>query len=475
MSIHIVCVIGLVFVFIVGTLRPINLGALALVMTFLVGSIFVGEGVTQMYSGFPLDLLVLLVGVTYLFGIAERNGTVRYVVEAVAHLVKDRRALIPWAIFLVAALPAMAGALGSAGVALLAPLAMRLAQRYNIDRRMIGLMVVHGAASGNFSPLNVLSAIVVQAVTRNGLQISTTTLFLGNLLYNIALAAVIYVVFGGLKLSRQTKDPTRKIIEESVESRAQHLSRDQVCTLLAILIVAVAAFVVGLNVGFVAFTAAVALHLIFPASSDKAEQKIAWGVVLLVCGVVTYVAAMQRYGTVDAVGHGIAGLSTPLIAGLLLCFVGAVTRQTIFRGSRLQIQSSLETSVHVEGYGYVFVIDEPLPVCISKTNRHAHPVIIFLAVDVCAADVVHAVCESCFRSSRYFEIRNLNPDWAIERLEPFGQVLSPSLFALILKRWRQIELHYVVGITRDASISIFVSEAFRIVFYDCSNPPLVTR
>ena len=278
-----------------------------------------------MYSGFPLDLLVLLVGVTYLFGIAERNGTVRYVVEAVAHLVKDRRALIPWAIFLVAALPAMAGALGSAGVALLAPLAMRLAQRYNIDRRMIGLMVVHGAASGNFSPLNVLSAIVVQAVTRNGLQISTTTLFLGNLLYNIALAAVIYVVFGGLKLSRQTKDPTWKIIEESVESRAQHLSRDQVCTLLAILIVAVAAFVVGLNVGFVAFTAAVALHLIFPASSDKAEQKIAWGVVLLVCGVVTYVAAMQRYGTVDVVGHGIAGLSTPLIAGLLLCFVGAVT------------------------------------------------------------------------------------------------------------------------------------------------------
>jgi di/tricarboxylate transporter len=201
---------------------------------------------------------------------------------------------------------------------------MRLAQRYNIDRRMIGLMVVHGAASGNFSPLNVLSAIVVQAVTRNGLQISASTLFLGNLLYNIALAAIIYVVFGGLKL-RDNKDPTSEIIEVSAESRPQHLSRDQVCTLLAILIVAVAAFVVGLNVGFLAFTAAVALHLIFPASSDKAEQKIAWGVVLLVCGVVTYVAAMQRYGTVDAVGHGIAGLSTPLIAGLLLCFVGAVT------------------------------------------------------------------------------------------------------------------------------------------------------
>ena len=67
------------------------------------------------------------------------------IVEAAARLVKGRRALVPWVVFVVAALPAMAGALGSAGVALLAPLAMRLARAYDIDRRMIGLMVVHGA------------------------------------------------------------------------------------------------------------------------------------------------------------------------------------------------------------------------------------------------------------------------------------------------------------------------------------------
>ena len=78
--------------------------------------------------------------------------------------------------------PAMAGALGSAGVALLAPLALRLARRYDIDRRMIGLMVVHGAAAGNFSPLNVLSAIVRQAVGRERPRDRRRrTLFLGNL------------------------------------------------------------------------------------------------------------------------------------------------------------------------------------------------------------------------------------------------------------------------------------------------------
>ncbi|HZS05419.1 MAG TPA: SLC13 family permease [Blastocatellia bacterium] len=326
MSIHVVGVIGLVLVFVIGTLRPINLGALALAMTFLVGTIFAGEGVKEIYGGFPVDLLVLLAGVTYLFAIAESNGTVGRVVEGAARLVKDRRALIPWMVFVVAALPAMAGALGSAGVALLAPLALRLAERYKVDRRMVGLMVVHGAAAGNFSPLNVLGAIVTQALARNGLQLSVAALFLGNLAYNVALAVVIFAAFGGLRLNWRTARPVQPVpTDEPAEPPARHLSPDQLCTLLVILAVCVAAFGFGLNIGFVALTAAVALHLTFPVSSGKVEQRIAWGVVLLVCGIITYVAALQRYGTVEAVGRGIAGSGSPLATALLLCAVGAVT------------------------------------------------------------------------------------------------------------------------------------------------------
>ena len=46
---------------------------------------------------------------------------------------------------------------------------------------------------------------------------------------------------------------------------------------------------------------------------------------LLICGVVTYVTALQRYGTVDAIGNSIADLDTPLLVAFLLCAVGAVT------------------------------------------------------------------------------------------------------------------------------------------------------
>jgi di/tricarboxylate transporter len=100
---------------------------------------------------------------------------------------------------------------------------------------------------------------------------------------------------------------------------------DQLCTIGGVGVVAVAAFGLGSNVGAAALVAAVLLHLLFPGSSAGAEKRISWDVVLLVCGVVTYVAALQRYGTVTAVGESIASLGNAHVVALLLCAVGAAT------------------------------------------------------------------------------------------------------------------------------------------------------
>jgi di/tricarboxylate transporter len=325
-SIHVVGIIGLVVVFLVGTLRPINLGALALVMMFVHGTIF-GQSVQDMYRGFPVDLFVLLAGVTYLFGVASNNGTLARIVEGMARLVGDRRALIPWSVFIVAALPTMAGALTATSVALLVPISLRLARRYDIAPPMIGLMVAHGAMCGNFSPLNAVGAVVHQALASNGIQISSGGLFLANFAYNVGLGVIIYLFFGGLRLTR--REPEQRVpgvkFDASVTRWPTSPRVAQVCTLLAVVGVAIAALAFQLNMGFLAFGAAALLHLVFPASSGEADKKIAWGVVLLVCGVVTYVGALQRYGTIDVVGQSIAAVTPALLAALLICVVGAIT------------------------------------------------------------------------------------------------------------------------------------------------------
>ena len=365
MSIHTIGILGLVAVFVFGTIRPVNLGALALVATYLVGTFVAGEAPRDMFTGFPVDLFVLLAGVTYLFAVASTNGTIERIIDAAAGLVRSRRALIPWMVFVVASLPAMTGALGSAGVAMFAPIALGLASRYDIDRRMIGLMVIYGAGAGNFSPLNPLGVIVMQTVTRAGLTMSPMALFIANVAYNAALAVVIYFVFGGRRLHASAG----RVEVQTAPPGA--MRADQVCTVIALLAVAAGALMFGLNVGFLAFAAAVTLQLVFPKSGAQADRKIAWSVVLLVCGVVTYVAALQRYGTVQAIGDGLAGASTPMVTALLIAAVGAVS--SAFASSAGILGAMIPLAVPFMAQGQVETTGFVIALALSATVVDAAP------------------------------------------------------------------------------------------------------
>ena len=366
---HALPIAGLVLIFVLGTLRSINLGALSLAATFLVGTLMTRESVADMYRGFPVDLLILLVGVTYLFGVAASNGTIERLVAAAAARVHGRRALIPWVVFALAAVPTMAGALGSAAAAMLAPIALRLAERCSLDRRMIGLMVLHGSACGNFSPLNALGAIVLQGAARSGFEVSAAAVFLANVGYNVVLGAAIFVWFGGLQLGKRAGPPPPDV--EDPPTPAASTGAAHVSTIVALVLVAVLALGYGWSIGFVALLAAVVLHVLFPQSSQGAERRIPWDVVLLVCGIVTYVSALQRAGTVDAIGSGIVALNAPLLGALLICVVGAVT--SAFASSAGILGAMIVLAAPFMAQGAVSVTGLVIALAISATVVDSSP------------------------------------------------------------------------------------------------------
>jgi di/tricarboxylate transporter len=232
-------------------------------------------------------------------------------------------------------------------------------------------MVVHGSGAGNFSPLNALGAIVHQALARSGLEISAWALFVGNLAYNVALAIVIYLVFGGLRIVRRARTVAGVIPAGHASDVSRRLRVDQVCTLLALLAVVVAALGFDLSIGLAAFSAAALLQLLFPASSAGAEKNIAWSVVLLVCGIVTYVASLQRYGTIAAVGDSAAGLGNPLVTALLICAVGAVT--SAFASSAGILGAMIPLAVPFMARGDIGTTGMVIAVAISATVVDATP------------------------------------------------------------------------------------------------------
>jgi di/tricarboxylate transporter len=359
-AIDLVNFVGLLLIFVVGTFTSANLGALAFVAAFMIGMIVLSEDVDTLLSGFPIDLFMLIFGVTYFFGIASVNGTLDWLVHRLVAQVRGRSTFVPPLMFLLVSAAASAGALAPSVVAVFAPLALRLARQLNISRLLVAIMVAQGANAGALTPIGGLGPLVNGVVERNGLVLDPITLFALNYAFNATLAVAAYVLLDSvprlrtrLRRSRSAdlvvsiaghadSDTTRPGKDTaagasrssapggpsgSVDlggewSETPRLNAARVCTLVGITALAVGILVFGLDIGLLSLTMAVLLQLAFPSSSKGALDRVSWSVIVLICGVVTFVGMMERAGTIDAAGVAIAGL-TPVLAVLLLGLAAA--------------------------------------------------------------------------------------------------------------------------------------------------------
>jgi Na+/H+ antiporter NhaD/arsenite permease-like protein len=345
---EIVTIIALVVIFAIATVFPINMGALAFVAAFVVGTLSVGMTTDEILAGFPAELVLTLIGVTYLFAIAQNNGTVDLLVRGAVRMVGGHVAAIPWIMFFVTAVLTAIGALSPAAVAIIAPIALTFAVRHGINPLLMGMMVIHGAQGGGFSPISVYGVTVNTIVEDEGLPDASLQVFLGSLFFNLAIALVLFFVLGGRRLIGRKVDTHAAVAagsggdsdtevrghgtaagsdvdaEPAAADRPQKVTVDQILTLVGLVVVAVLALVFDLDIGFVAITVAVVLALLSAEKQKGAVSQISWSTILLIAGVLTYVFVLQEAGTIDYVGEAVIGLGTPLLIALLLCYIGGV-------------------------------------------------------------------------------------------------------------------------------------------------------
>ncbi|MCH1865632.1 SLC13 family permease [Nocardioides sp. CFH 31398] len=361
---ELVSLLVLVVVFLVATVRSVNMGALALVASFVVGlTVFdfpVEDAAAETLAGFPAELFVILVGVTYLFALAKNNGTVDWIVHGAVRAVGGVVWLVPWAMFGVCAVVTSIGAVSPAAVAIVAPVAMGFALRWSIHPVMMGMMVVQGATAGSFSPIGIFGSITNGVVADNDLPGNQLLLFLATFFSAFLIALVTFLAFGGRGLVARGREETTTAAmgaEAEAASRAAthdgprsgtpyspadvrrdrtevadvrddpanlRLDTQRSLTLAGLGLLIVGALGFDLDVGFTALAIAVLLTLAFPATAKGAVEKISWSTVLLIGGIVTYVTLLQDQGVVDSLGERVASIGAPLVAALLICLIGSV-------------------------------------------------------------------------------------------------------------------------------------------------------
>jgi Na+/H+ antiporter NhaD/arsenite permease-like protein len=338
-----VAIIGLVLLFVVGTVLPINMGALGFVAAWLVGVYSLGLVEDDIILGMDSGLVLTIVGVTFLFAIARDNGTVDLIVATAVKGVGGRVVLIPWVMFAVTGVLTAIGAVSPAACAIIGPIALGFAGRYGISALMMGMMVVHGAQAGGFSPISIYGTITNSVMASAGLPNSELTIFFSSLVVNTILAAILFVVLGGPSLASRRIDPepeteddrpsggggtatatARRTEQETEKKPWVPVKTQQIITLLVFVAVAVISLYFEKDIGLVTITAAVVLLMIAPERSRGAVTNIAWPTVLLVAGVSCYAFILTEAGSPEFVGNWAAGLGVAALGALVLCYVGGV-------------------------------------------------------------------------------------------------------------------------------------------------------
>jgi Na+/H+ antiporter NhaD/arsenite permease-like protein len=320
---------ALVLVVVLSCTTAVNPGFVSLALAWVIGIYLAplwGQRFTtgEVMAGFPTELFLTLVGVTLLFTLARGNGTLDQVVRAALLACRGNAGLIPIVFFGLSLGIASIGAGNIAAAALIAPLAMAVADRARISPFLMTLMVGHGCIAGALSPIAPTGIIANGLMARMGMSGFERQTYLYNLLANTLAAGTAYVAFGGIRLLRRTDEDEQSVPDNSDQVVAMALRHWVTLGAITVLVIGVVGFQV--HVGMGAFAAAVLLILTRAGDERPSIQAIPWGVIVMVCGVTVLTSLLEKTGGIDLFTTILARFATHRsVTGLIALVTGLMS------------------------------------------------------------------------------------------------------------------------------------------------------
>jgi di/tricarboxylate transporter len=311
-----------------------NVGVVSLAMAWIVGVYLGGMPLAKVIGGFPIDLLLNLVGVTLLFGMANNNGTLGRIAARAVRACRGNAGVIPIMLFFIAVTLSSIGPGNIATTAIMAPMAMAVATRAAIPPFLMALMVGNGAQAGALSRFAPTGIIVNTNMEKIGLGGHETSTFLNNLLAHLVVTFVAYFIFGGWKLfTRNRVAPVEMSQSDQAGARAdgeivdvEPFQTKHWLTLAVLVTLVVVVIEFRAHVGLAALTGAALLSMLKAADEKDAIKKMPWSVILMVCGVTVLIGVLSAQRGMELFTDLLARIATPGTVTFMIALVtGAVS------------------------------------------------------------------------------------------------------------------------------------------------------
>ena len=327
--------------------EDLNVGFLGIAFGIIVGGVFAGTPASKVMNAFPLSLFMILVGVTFLFGMAQTNGTMEKLTAYSVRACKGNTALVPIIIYILATFITTIGPGNIAGCALMAPVAMAIASKVKMPAFLMTLLVVgacNGAAFSPFAPTGIISnGIIAKCAPELGIPADYLNTLAWKIHFNSTIAQGFvniggFFVMGGLKWIREQKGAALDIDE--LAPKPEPFNAAQTTTLLLVAILIILVVVPGLpgvkgtlpktitnmlsNVGSISFVLSIVLMLTGYGDSKAAVKVMPWSVIMMVCGVSVLIDVMDKAGGLNFLVEVMASVAGPTTICFWTAFVPAV-------------------------------------------------------------------------------------------------------------------------------------------------------
>ena len=329
--------------------EDLNVGFLSVGFAIIVGGLWAGVSGAKIMAAFPIGLFMILVGVTFMFGMAQTNGTMEKLTAYSVRLCKGNTAIVPLIIYVLTTFVTTIGPGNIAGCALMAPVAMAIAARVGMPAFLMTLIVVGAANGAAFSPFAPTGIISNGIIAKMGPQLGITDFnsLAWKIHFNSELAQGLvniggFFILGGWAWINKQRGMSVNIDE--LAPKPEPFNRNQIITLVSVAVLILLVVLPGLpafkslfskavlnllaNVGTVAFILSSVMMLLGAGDSKAAVKVMPWGVIMMVCGVSVLIDVMDQSGGLNFLVKVIGSISNPvtvngwlgLITGLLSAY-----------------------------------------------------------------------------------------------------------------------------------------------------------
>lgn len=300
----------------------LNPGLLSLSAALIIGVFMADMSTKLILSGFPTQLFILLVSMSTIFGIAQKNGTLDVVTHHAVNLIKGQALLLPILVFVLSFLLSALGPGNIAAVALLAPMTMNLAKKHKISPLIVAIMLCTGANAGAFSPFSPTGVVALGLLEQIKLNTNLIWVVFGSSAVLQSLSAfAAYLIF----IIRSKK---RNFVSVKTTVNISHpvLETKQKISLIAITALISGVIFIKIPLIIMAVSIATLMFILNLGDEDEVLKILPWSTIQMVTGIAVLIGLMEKTGGLDLATTFIANVTNINIINAVLAFVsGAVS------------------------------------------------------------------------------------------------------------------------------------------------------